>query len=680
VASGRAEIPRHYTGFSPRTPWAFKCELKVAAPALWSPESPELYRAELELVQEDRVLDRWAESFGFRSFEARDGGFYLNGKRTFLRGICFWGEGSWWGPGMREDPQAVKSYFIDLPRAAGVGAIRHHTIPVDGLWLDLADRHGMMLLQEFPMTINYIRPRFTPEELATYRRNVIDEFRTMLPLYWNHPSVILWVPTNESPKSNAEWENGPLQALFKGEDPTRPVMRSSEESREIYDTHCYSGWWHGSEGQFALFAESAARRGRATGKPIGNTEYVENFGGGRVTKWMGPKPEKTAKEAWEGRRRDVHAQTILEQSEVLRRLGYDATLPYAWGGGYLRRMPDEKGRKCWEPQPNFYALRSAMAPVLASIDLADRHFTTGRELEFDLVVCDDTGEGRPLEVEVLLVSGEPGFRWPTARSGVETLSSIAVKIPAGKRGCFAPRRVRAKLALPARPGRCHLLAMTPQGEKPAAVSRRVLHVVPPPSPARLAGRKVAVVAAGPGLARELRKLAPEVEIVGSVPKADVVLVGPFVHGKLRELNNLLTDTGVFVRAGGRVVVLEQDRPIPPLKLKIPRGGTMGGSSTAFRTSARDFRAWRGLGADDRVFRRMNGPTGALVRRPLETVEGDEVLLAANQRSGDLKWPVVVRRKVGEGETVFCQMPLHRHLSGRDADPVARTILINLLAD
>ena len=76
----------------------------------------------------------------------------------------------------------------------------------------------------------------------------------------------------------------------------RPQSCRAEESREIYDTHCYSGWWDGSEGQFALYAESAARRGRATGKPIGNTEYVENFSGGRVTRWMGPKPADVSKE------------------------------------------------------------------------------------------------------------------------------------------------------------------------------------------------------------------------------------------------------------------------------------------------------------------------------------------------------------------------------------------------
>jgi len=134
----------------------------------------------------------------------------------------------------------------------------------------------------------------------------------------------------------------------------------------------------------------------------------------------------------------------------------------------------------------------------------------------------------------------------------------------------------------------------------------------------------------------------------------------------------------FAEAGGRVVVLEQDRSIPAIGVRVPHVQATGGASAAFRTARRDFYAWRGLGDDDRVFRRFNGPVGAVVRRPLDPADGDEVLLIAAQGSTDLNWPVVVRRRVGKGELTFCQMPLHRHLAGARADPVAKTILVNLL--
>ena len=677
VAKGRAKIAAAHTAFSSRTPYEFELKTKVGRPKLWSPETPNLYRAELELVQGDMVLDRWAENFGFRRFETRKGGLYLNDKRIFLRGICFWGEGNWWGHARAGMPGMVKRYFIDLPKAANVRAIRHHTSPLDGIWLDLADRHGMMLLQEFPMTINYIRPNFTEAERKTFRKRVIDEFRTMLPLYWNHPSVILWVPTNESPRENAEWENGPLQRVFKGADPTRPVMRSGVESDDIYDTHCYSGFWSGSEGQFALFAEGAARRGRATGKPIGNTEYIENFGGGRVTKWLGPKPKNVTQAQWQQRRRDTNAQFILEQSEVLRRLGYDITLPYAWGSGYLKRIPDRK--KFWEPQPNFYALRSAMSPILASIDLADRHFVAGSELGFDLVLCDDTGKQEGLKAKLLVVSGDPGFEWPTNRKKIEVITEQVEVIRPGAAGSYTPRRHAVKVRLPEKPGRYYLLAATGAPGKPSAVSRRIISLVPSAPVKRLAGRRAVVIAADGKLEADLGRLAPKLAFAKDFARADVVLVGPFIHRKLGHLTKLADQVTAFAKAGGRVVVLEQDRPIPPLGLDVPRVQGRGGSSTAFRTAFRTFYAWRGLGEDDRVLRRFNGATGAVVRRPVKPADGDDVLLRAAQGNEGLKWAVMTRRRLGKGEMIFCQMPLHRHLSGNDADPVAQTVIINLLA-
>ena len=107
-----------------------------------------------------------------------------------------------------------------------------------------------------------------------------------------------------------------------------------------YDTHCYDGFWSGSEGQFELFAKSAVPKAQAADKPLSNTEYIELFGAGRVTKWLGRRSADVSTEQWELRRQDVYAQFILEQTEALRRLGYDGTLPYAWCGEYVQNLDD----------------------------------------------------------------------------------------------------------------------------------------------------------------------------------------------------------------------------------------------------------------------------------------------------------------------------------------------------
>ena len=54
---------------------------------------------------------------------------------------------------------------------------------------------------------------------------------------WNHPSVIMWVLSNESRGDNA-WEEGPFQDFVNALDPTRPTMRTGTTgTKENYDVH-----------------------------------------------------------------------------------------------------------------------------------------------------------------------------------------------------------------------------------------------------------------------------------------------------------------------------------------------------------------------------------------------------------------------------------------------------------
>ncbi|MCG3181017.1 MAG: Beta-galactosidase [Phycisphaerae bacterium] len=689
IATGaRVEVPWPNTGFA-RTTFDFDFEVSrhVADPAAWTTQTPNLYQLRLDLVQEGRRLARWEEDFGFRTFEARKAahaggaGYFLNGRRVFLRGICMWGEGSHWPARLTRDPATVRRYLIDVPKQANLNCVRNHTIPLDGEWLRQADRGGMMVLQEFPITINYRHPAYTPAEEKAYHQQCLDEFGSLLPLYWNHPSVVIWAETNES-GFDADWENGPLYRLFHDADPSRPVMRTSEQSPDLFDTHNYAGFWDGSEGLFALAAVASQAKGQAAGLPVTNTEYVEGFGRGRVTKWLGEKPASMSDADWESARREEHAQVILQQTETLRRLGYDGTLPYAWGMGYIGAWADLS--KPVDLLPNFYALRSSQAPVIASLDMENRHFTAGSTVTTGVTVCDDTGQawgGRSFRV--LLVQGNPGFDWAAGENLVKTVWHREMTTPS-EPGRAAPDgsavscdRYRCTLdvacPLPKEPGRYYLLAIYQPKDAPAVMSRRVVDVVAPPPAERLKGRKVAVIGSKQ-LADALHALAPTCQLVPA-DKADVILVAPYIHADLSALGGVAELAAI----GRRVVVLQQDRPIPPLGLDVPRAGGNGGASTAFRDGPGDFYAWRGMGDDSRLLRRFNGATGAVVRLPLTPAAGDQVLLRASQDGRGLDWAVMARRTTGKGEIVFCQMPLEMHLTGPDADPVAATLLVNLLA-
>ena len=697
IAGEKIEVPWANTAYR-RTVFEFAGNVAVDNPKPWTLGDPTLYRLQLDLVQEGRLLNRWSERFGFRRFEARSGkpgasatgpddpagqaGFYLNGQRIFLRGVCtVCGNFATSAPAEKE--ALIRNYMVDLPRKANLNCIRNHTQPLDGVWLDVMDRGAVMLLQEFPITMNYRHPKLTADEEAIYRQRCLDEFRSLLPLYWNHPSVIAWVETNESGFDN-DWENGPLYQMFKQADPTRPVIRSGEQTADVFDSHSYDGFWSGSEGQFALSVANAAKKGRETGKPVMNSEFVEGFGGGRVTKWLGPKPASMPDEAWEKEQQEFYAQLVMEQTETLRRLGYDGILPYAWGYYLGEWNPNGSRIKL---APAYDALKSAQAPLLASIDLADRHFVAGQVVQGKVVICDDRGPDRTQSFWGLgLWKDDPGLasgKFLPGESIGQTSSSM--KNPRGGH--------RQVLDCPVafgwpdlEPGRYFLWAeINDEGEKVFGRSRRVLDFIAAPDFGRLAGRKIAVFASdnpADHLVADLSKLAPKADLLRDggpdLAKADVLLVGSFIHSRAAELEKQSAAIRQFAEAGGRVVVLEQDRPITPIGLDVPRFDGLGGSSTAFRCGRSDFIGWRDLGPDSRLLRRFNGPTGAVVRGPVTTQPGDDVLAMAAQGSTDLDWPVVVRRPVGKGEIIFCQLVLAEHLSGSQTDPVAQTILLNLL--
>ena len=62
-------------------------ELPMPDALLWSPETPYLYNLRASLIVDGDVIDDVCENFGMRTFETRDGDYYLNGKRIFLKGV-----------------------------------------------------------------------------------------------------------------------------------------------------------------------------------------------------------------------------------------------------------------------------------------------------------------------------------------------------------------------------------------------------------------------------------------------------------------------------------------------------------------------------------------------------------------------------------------------------------------
>ncbi len=162
--------------------------LRFDHPALWSPDSPNLYDAAVELAGSGGVLDRRLLSFGVRRVEFRRAGFFLNGRKLFLRGIN------------RHDDYPTTKRALDgdvldmdfgLMRQAGINAVRLAHYPHDPRVLDECDRRGFLVWSEIPVYWKldlHSRP---------VRALAVQMAQEMVRRDWNHPSVAFWGIYNE---------------------------------------------------------------------------------------------------------------------------------------------------------------------------------------------------------------------------------------------------------------------------------------------------------------------------------------------------------------------------------------------------------------------------------------------------------------------------------------------------
>lgn len=118
----------------------------VSNPKLWNIDNPNLYTAVIEIIKDGAVIDTYEDSFGFRYFEwSRTNGFYLNGTRVQLQGVC-----------MHHDQGALGSaaYYdamyrqMENMKEMGVNAIRATHNPYSEEFYKICDELGLLVIEE----------------------------------------------------------------------------------------------------------------------------------------------------------------------------------------------------------------------------------------------------------------------------------------------------------------------------------------------------------------------------------------------------------------------------------------------------------------------------------------------------------------------------------------------------
>jgi len=121
-------------------------EVAVANPALWTPETPTLYRAVSTIRKDGKVVDQVTTSFGIRSLTwSAEKGLLLNGKSIKLTGGSVHHDN---GPLGAAAFDRAEERRVQLMKAAGMNAVRTAHNPPSPAFLDACDRLGLLVLDE----------------------------------------------------------------------------------------------------------------------------------------------------------------------------------------------------------------------------------------------------------------------------------------------------------------------------------------------------------------------------------------------------------------------------------------------------------------------------------------------------------------------------------------------------
>jgi len=206
----------------------------VTKPKFWSPATPALYKAEVELLVNDQVHDRLSTLFGIRTLAWNaEQGFLLNGQSIELKGGCIHHDHGHLGAA--SFPAAEQRRVARL-KAAGYNAIRCAHNPPSAAFLDACDRLGMLVIDEaFDMWNKEKNPDDYHRHFNEWWQRDVD---AMVRRDRNHPSVVIWSIGNELGERFEPLGAETAQRLadhIRGLDPTRPITAAFNNVRDQSD-------------------------------------------------------------------------------------------------------------------------------------------------------------------------------------------------------------------------------------------------------------------------------------------------------------------------------------------------------------------------------------------------------------------------------------------------------------
>jgi len=185
-----------------------ECEqtAEIENPLLWDIDSPHLYKAVTTVSSGGQQTDEYTTVFGIRSirFDAEKG-FFLNGKHTYIKGVCLHHDGGCVGAAVPRD--VWRRRFAKL-KEAGVNAIRIAHNPGSDEFITLCDEMGLLVQDEFfdewdnpkdkrknmnQQSEDYLTESYTKH----FQEKAESDLKAVMRSHRNHPSIFQWSIGNE---------------------------------------------------------------------------------------------------------------------------------------------------------------------------------------------------------------------------------------------------------------------------------------------------------------------------------------------------------------------------------------------------------------------------------------------------------------------------------------------------